>query len=495
VACREIKIYRYVGVPSTKSIAAFAASAPLWGTLLLTLRRPLSRDNGRKILMRIREISVENLFGIFNHVIPLNMDEHITIIHGPNGFGKTIILRMIKAVFRGLYRDLASIPFGRMRIVFDEGAVLDIGRLEIAPSNEAGPAIGLDFDFSESGSTRGLFKVTIPQPGWDFQSAMIDALIPELTQLGPRLWYDEKTGKSLTPIDVIRTYGRRLLIPKDTKLQIDGDAEWMESIRESISVHLIETQRLTTEMTQDQENSWDPPSNKPAVERYSSELAGAIKAKLAESAEVSQSLDRSFPTRLLSKGAGSDLTYEQIQQKLDELEKKRSYLRDVGLLDKDDDNQFQIFQQIDEGTQNVLAVYVDVIAEKLSFFDELSGKLAFFMRIVNKRFLFKRMGIDREKGLVFTTSKGALVSPKDLSSGEQHELVLLYELLFRVKPDSLILMDEPELSLHVAWQVNFLNDLKELTSIVPLDVLIATHSPQIINDRWDLTVQLEGPDK
>ena len=59
----------------------------------------------------------------------------------------------------------------------------------------------------------------------------------------------------------------------------------------------------------------------------------------------------------------------------------------------------------------------------------------------------------------------------------------------------MILIDEPELSLHVAWQVSFLSDLKELTRLVPLDVLIATHSPQIINDRWDLTVQLEGPEK
>ena len=70
-----------------------------------------------------------------------------------------------------------------------------------------------------------------------------------------------------------------------------------------------------------------------------------------------------------------------------------------------------------------------------------------------------------------------------LSSGEQHELVLLYELLFKVKPGSLILIDEPELSLHVAWQKQVLRDLREVTKLVPLDLLIATHSPQVIADR------------
>ena len=49
--------------------------------------------------MRIVEIKVEELFGSFTHTIPLNVDERITIIHGPNGFGKTAILRLIDGGF------------------------------------------------------------------------------------------------------------------------------------------------------------------------------------------------------------------------------------------------------------------------------------------------------------------------------------------------------------------------------------------------------------
>jgi predicted ATP-binding protein involved in virulence len=82
-----------------------------------------------------------------------------------------------------------------------------------------------------------------------------------------------------------------------------------------------------------------------------------------------------------------------------------------------------------------------------------------------------------------------------LSSGEQHELVLLYELLFKVKPNSLVLIDEPELSLHVGWQVQFLKDLQEITKLADLDILMATHSPDIIQDRWDLTAELKRPEK
>ena len=86
-----------------------------------------------------------------------------------------------------------------------------------------------------------------------------------------------------------------------------------------------------------------------------------------------------------------------------------------------------------------------------------------------------------------------MLTAKHLSSGEQQILALLYKLLFNVKPDTLILIDEPELSLHVAWQQEFLKDLQDIIKFVGFDVLIATHSPQIIHDRWDLAVELKGP--
>jgi predicted ATP-binding protein involved in virulence len=46
--------------------------------------------------MRIRKLSIEGLFGMFNHVIPLHTDERVTIIHGPNGVGKTTVTRKRK---------------------------------------------------------------------------------------------------------------------------------------------------------------------------------------------------------------------------------------------------------------------------------------------------------------------------------------------------------------------------------------------------------------
>jgi len=64
-------------------------------------------------MRRITQINVTQLFGIFNHIIPLNNEEHITIIHGLNGFGKTTLLRMLNGIFHHRYSELRSIPFRR----------------------------------------------------------------------------------------------------------------------------------------------------------------------------------------------------------------------------------------------------------------------------------------------------------------------------------------------------------------------------------------------
>ena len=123
-----------------------------------------------------------------------------------------------------------------------------------------------------------------------------------------------------------------------------------------------------------------------------------------------------------------------------------------------------------------------------------ADKIDLFKRMIDRRrFSHKEIVISKEAGFKFVTQDGETLPLSTLSSGEQHELVLLYQLLFKTDPNSLILVDEPEISLHIAWQQEFIQDLQEIIQLVPFDILIATHSPDIIHDHWDLTVRLEEP--
>ena len=89
--------------------------------------------------MRITEISVTSLFGIFNHTIQLNISDRITIIHGPNGFGKTIILKMLYGLFNDTYDELREIPFDSFQVKLENGDVNLVAGVKIGFRRHALP--------------------------------------------------------------------------------------------------------------------------------------------------------------------------------------------------------------------------------------------------------------------------------------------------------------------------------------------------------------------
>jgi predicted ATP-binding protein involved in virulence len=42
-------------------------------------------------MLRVSSVSVTGLFGIYDHSFDLNSTDRVTILHGPNGVGKTIL--------------------------------------------------------------------------------------------------------------------------------------------------------------------------------------------------------------------------------------------------------------------------------------------------------------------------------------------------------------------------------------------------------------------
>jgi predicted ATPase len=77
-----------------------------------------------------------------------------------------------------------------------------------------------------------------------------------------------------------------------------------------------------------------------------------------------------------------------------------------------------------------------------------------------------------------------------LSSGESHLFVILTHLYFNPRRElaSVLIIDEPELSLHIKWQEMFVNAVMAAQS--DLQLILATHSPSIILDRESHCIDL-----
>ncbi|MDE6380185.1 MAG: ATP-binding protein [Muribaculaceae bacterium] len=129
------------------------------------------------------------------------------------------------------------------------------------------------------------------------------------------------------------------------------------------------------------------------------------------------------------------------------------------------------------------------LAETKSFIE----KIDVFNKIIEMSdFADKTMQIDRRYGFrfVLNNEEGTILTPDSLSSGEQHLTVMAFELLFMAPDDSLVLIDEPEISFHMLWQVDFLKKLEMILGLRKLQCIVATHSPQIFNMKWKLSVDL-----
>ena len=117
------------------------------------------------------------------------------------------------------------------------------------------------------------------------------------------------------------------------------------------------------------------------------------------------------------------------------------------------------------------------IAEATSPKDNLE-KLIESMFSGNKKIKFGDRSID-----VFISSEEK-IGLSSLSSGEKHILRILVEVL--AVGDLSILIDEPEISMHVDWQLELVNIFRRLNPST--QIIMATHSPEIMANIADKNI-------
>lgn len=413
-------------------------------------------------LLRVARIEVEGLFGLYSHRIELNLDERVTILHGPNGVGKTMLLRMVDFVLGGRWYGLGTVPFRLFHVHFTDGTLLQAHRLDETPHSHI-PAITVVLERPDLQPVEHCFEWPIDDSS---RRKRIAFGFGDMAQF----------GRSFSPLAQMQTERT--------------EPDWLTHFRGHVDTHLIGVERLLGTLNQDLEFQ-DAASR--TVVKYAADLAERIEQTQARYGRQSQGLDQSFPQRLIeSSMMAADLS--ALRNQMQELDRKRTVLTRIDLLDDTPQGPFKIasLDEIQPAQRSVMALYAHDTAEKLSVFDDLAQRIELLLGIINAKFRHKRLRVDRKRGLVVEPAgyQGPPIALDALSSGEQHELVLHYDLLFRIRPNTLVLIDEPELSLHVVWQKRFLPDLLKIVAVAGIDVLVATHSPYIIGEHRDLTVEL-----
>jgi len=98
--------------------------------------------------------------------------------------------------------------------------------------------------------------------------------------------------------------------------------------------------------------------------------------------------------------------------------------------------------------------------------------------------------IDVHGNLFFKNKKGEQFSIDRISTGEKTLLSKVLYLYIKNIKDKVILIDEPELSLHPSWQNKILNLYKKFADENNCQIIIATHSPHIIGSAKNEYIRL-----
>ncbi len=370
-------------------------------------------------LLKLVGVDVEGLFGIYNHQIDLNVDDRVTILHGPNGVGKTTILKMIDALMGNRLEYFGAVPFSRFRLRFGEGR-----SLEVKPSRVS-----------------DALDVSLERRGGSGESATVGlSATPRAKPLSFEHWWADESDPRV---------GIQPIQPSPAG---EGPA-WLAEFLAQGSVHLIDTHRLER---RGRPHVYVPPlgfvfrsepdrADEPRVLECAEDLRARLNGAMAEYGRESQALDQAFPRQLLSAASEPALANQELEHRLAEVRGLTKELVSLGILNEPVGH--EIVEEVgytDEAVFQVMTLYVKNAEKKLAVLKDLADRVRSLIDGVNTKLKHKQMRLDREKGLVAEGDAGPLALDS-LSSGEQHEIVLHYNLLFMVQPNTVVLIDEPEI--------------------------------------------------
>ncbi len=113
---------------------------------------------------------------------------------------------------------------------------------------------------------------------------------------------------------------------------------------------------------------------------------------------------------------------------------------------------------------------------------KIDEKLLIFKETINKLFEVTKKHINPNDNYISFIQNKNILKPFQLSSGEKQLLIILLTALVQDNKPFIVLMDEPEISLHTDWQEQLVESILKLNENA--QIIIATHSPFVVSHRW-----------
>jgi len=491
----------------------------------------------------LERIIIKGLHGIYDYDIELAGD--LTFLHSPNGVGKTTIFKLLTEVSGagdGRYDYLFSVQFSEITLVYSDGWKLMTLRSEkeaelVAPDRGTlrrtestrpnAPAQG-----AKAKDVTLKFVLLDGKGKLDKEgevSTRQDDEYESNSQIFEEFYWKNRRSRNLEDRALKKTYGEDAsfdaVSSKPYFWRKDGEEhavwDWLLMARNSPELKTIHctvanrfgkifflgSERLSgrkrprviagTSMRHSRMMGMEEPEDgyeEKQIEKQSRSVADRIRGITAEIGANAMNLGSGFVKETLKRlSKKAHLSREEIKLKatrLQQLSSKVSSVLPIGepLTVAGAEN----FESLKDGA--VELVFLDLIYDRLTDryepLEDFFRKEEQLKRMLDERFASgKKFQIGRD-GFEISLPHGQKIALDRLSSGEEHQVVTLYWLLFEVEPRSIVLIDEPEISLHPSLQRLFAGDMETAIASQQLQVIAATHSPEIVGRRKDCAVKV-----
>jgi predicted ATPase len=441
--------------------------------------------------MQIEKLKIVGLHGYINKEIDFNND--LTMLVGINGSGKTSILNILNWLIKPSMADLCITEFKLINLKFK---VKGIDYEIICKHNKA----TLSYTIKTDKETYNPLIVRISTSPSEIRN---DEILKEsLVQNYSRMLPDAKEKKTW---DLISTFPNPTIIGLDRNLYSEeADNIYLEDnyrnmiLKKNTNKSISPLDRVKDIINKEYRKS------KNSILNLTSDLKNHL---------MLSTFDGSITFESFTSGIRHKLNVTQIENAEKRVndyflkfEKKELTTAEQATITKYFSQLKDITQQYQEkpNDETVKLLYglnanqyvkVNKLLKEFEKFELESSKasiqinnftetLNYFLKDSAKKILFK----EETSEITFNTldKNGKYVTQykdiKFLSSGEQQILILFSYIAFNSKDGRIFIIDEPELSLHIKWQEDFLEQLEKITPI-STQLILATHSPILANKK------------
>lgn len=450
-------------------------------------------------MMKILKLKVTKLYGVFNYDVEFNSD--VTFIYGENGCGKTTILNITEAIITGQLYNLFDYKFNEIVLFYSHnGKRTNINRIIIDMERNL-----LNIIFN--GKT---YKLTA---GYSDENDMIENYYfnKKITSEfdGMEKFYFNKYSF----LNEIKHTFNYVYLPLNRSSIYDNfnDYDFSRNIHVNMSGYT------------------EP--NRVKVEKGIRQVEELVASKCLRINGTIATINDEFRNNILKSlmEVSSENSFvnnvvnfkndKNLQNEMNDI--KKEYIKtllELGLLaDNEENSMNEFFDNFIKDLYlykysnevpvdlSLLSQYQEIIKiKKIINIAKESEKQKANARSPIETFLTtingfiesgadnKKIAISKEGKIYFTTKYSKEnISIRYLSSGEKQLIIFFANLIFNVKSgkSGIFVVDEPEISLHLSWQREFVEKALEVNN--NLQLIFATHAPEIIGKRRNKAFRLE----